>query len=292
MSSRGSRRLNWLFVSPATLFVILAMVFPIIYTVRLSFQSWSGSLNRAPRWVGFDNYSTLLADGRFLDATARTVLFTVGAVAVELILGLAIALLLERPFRGRGLARTVILLPLLATPVAIGLAWLLMLNPTVGPVNGLLTGIGLPAQPWLSSTSSVLPTLMLIDVWQWTPMMTLLCLAGLATLPTETYEAAAVDGADAWQRFRRITVPLLGPTMTAAVLLRSIDALKTFDIIYAMTGGGPVYKSETLNIYGYITGFEQFQFGRAAAIVVVFFLIVLVFAIALAKLNSRWGVAR
>jgi multiple sugar transport system permease protein len=286
------RRVHWLFASPATLFVALAMVFPIVYTVRLSFQSWSGSLNREPRWIGLDNYRYLLDDDRFLAATGRTIVFTVGAATVELVLGLAVALLLQRPFRGRALVRTVILLPLLATPVAIGLAWLLMLNPSVGVVNGLLGNLGIPPQPWLSSTSSALPTLMLIDVWQWTPMMTLLCLAGLATLPAETYEAAAVDGASAWQRFRSITLPLLGPTMTAAVLLRSIDALKTFDTIYAMTGGGPVYKSETLNIYGYITGFEQFQFGRASAIVVCFFLLVLLFSVVLAKLNTRWGVLR
>jgi len=286
------RRLKWLFVSPATLFVVLAMVFPIAYTVRLSFQSWSGSLTREPRWVGLDNYRYLLADDRFVDAMVRTIVFTAGAATAELALGLAIALLLRRPFLGRGLVRTVILLPLLATPVAIGMAWLLMLNPSVGAVNNLLDGLGIPPQPWLSSTRSALPTLMLIDVWQWTPMMTLLCLAGLATLPADTYEAAAVDGANAWQRFRSITVPLLGPTMTAAVLLRSIDALKTFDVIYAMTGGGPVYQSETLNIYGYLTGFEQFQFGRASAIVVCFFLLVLLFSIVLAKLNTRWGVLR
>ena len=293
-SGRFSRWANhnvrWLFIAPAALFVVVMMVFPIAYTVYLSFTKWSGSAKQGPQWIGTDNYGTLIfQDPRFQAAVVRTFEFTIGAVAVELVLGVAIALLLRDFFAGQNLVKTLILLPMVATPVAMGMAWLLMFEPTIGFANYFLSLLHLPAQKWLASQAQALPSLMLVDVWEWTPMIALIALAGLATIPSEPIEAAIVDGANSFQRFWHVTLPLLAPTLVAATLLRAIDALKTFDIIYTMTQGGPGFATETLNIYAYVQGFQYFQTGRASSLLVIFFAIVLGVSVLLAQIRNRWG---
>jgi len=174
--------------------------------------------------------------------------------------------------------------------VAIAMAWLLMFEPTVGLFNGILRSLNLPPQLWLGSKDQALPSLILVDVWQWMPMMALILLAGLSTLPEEPYEAARVDGANGWQRFIYLTLPLLVPTMVTAVLLRSIDALKTFDIIYTMTRGGPGFATETINIYAYVESFEYFRLGSASSLLVVFFAIVLGISLIFVQIRRRWGI--
>lgn len=281
-----------MFILPAIVFVLVMIVYPILYTVNLSLHEWSGSARQPPQPVGLLHYQTLLtADPRFGDAVIRTFEFTAIAVGVELLLGLGIALLVNGEFLGRGVVRAVILLPMVATPVAIAMAWLLMFEPTVGLFNGMLRSFGLPPQLWLGSATQALASLILVDVWQWTPMMALILLAGLTTLPEEPFEAARVDGASAWQRFWRLTLPLLLPTMISAVLLRSIDALKTFDIIYTMTRGGPGFATETINIYGYVQAFEYFRLGSASSLLVVFFAIVLGISLMFVQIRKRYGVA-
>jgi multiple sugar transport system permease protein len=153
--------------------------------------------------------------------------------------------------------------------------WLFMYEPSAGVINYVLRGARLPTPLWIAGPNSAIPALALVDVWQWTPMIVLISLAGLAGLPADAYEAADVDGANAWQTLWRITLPMLMPTVSVAALLRLIDALKTFDIIYAMTGGGPGFASETLNIYAYQQAFSYFSFGFASSVLVVFFAIVL-----------------
>jgi multiple sugar transport system permease protein len=293
ISNWANRQMKWLFILPAVAFVLVMMVFPIIYTVRLSFFEWSMSAIQPPVWVGLDNYTELFtADPRFTDAVVRTFAFTIGAVAVEMVLGLLIALLLNKPFRANNVVKTLILLPMVATPVAMGMAWLLMLEPTIGVVNAFLRMVGLPTQPWLASPQQALPSLMLVDIWEWTPMVALIALAGLASLPEEPIEAAVVDGASPFQRFWHVLLPLLAPTLIVAMLLRSIDALKTFDIIYTMTQGGPGFATETLNIYSYVQGFSYFQMGKASSLLVVFFAIVLGVSLMLSGVRNKWGVAR
>jgi len=292
LSTWANRHIKWLFILPAVLFVVLMMIFPIIYTVRLSFFQWSGNAQQAPTFVGGSNYSSLLGnDARFWPAVVRTLAFTAGAVALELVLGVGIALLLNGKYMGQGLVKTIILLPMVATPVAIAMAWLLILEPTIGFANVALRALGLGAQPWLASTDQALMSLVLVDVWQWTPLIILIVLAALATLPEEPFEAAVVDGANRWQRFWRLTLPLLSPALVTAVLLRSIDALKTFDIIYVMTRGGPGYATETLNIYTYVRSFEYFQFGQASSLLVIFFALILGMSLLLTQVRNRWGAA-
>ena len=269
------RHVRWLFPLPAILFIVLMMVFPIGYTIWNSFTGWSLSAGTPATFIGPRNYVQLFQDSRFQGAVMRTLYFTVLAVTIEVILGVAIALLLNRDFPGKRLINSVLLLPMMATPVAIAMVWLLMYEPTAGVINYVLRTNGLPAPLWIAGAGSVIPALALVDIWEWTPMVVLITLAGLAGLPQEPFEAAVVDGASPWQTLRHITLPLLAPTISVAALLRSIDALKTFDIIYAMTGGGPGFSSETLNIFAYNQAFSYFSFGYASSVLVVFFVIVL-----------------
>ncbi|MBN2469546.1 MAG: sugar ABC transporter permease [Anaerolineae bacterium] len=265
-----------LFIMPAVIFIIGMMIFPLIYNTYLSFHEWTGSLVSPPNPVGFENYVNLFTtDGRFYPAVGRTLLFTIVAVIFEMVFGIGIALLLRDAFPGQPVAKTLILLPMVATPVAVGMAWLLMLEPTVGIFNLILRQIGLTPQPWLGAREQALWVLIAVDVWQWTPMMALIALAGLLSLPEDPFEAALVDGANAIQRFAYVTLPLLVPTLLTALLLRSIEALKTFDIIYTMTRGGPGFATETLNTLAYLRSFEYFRLGQASALLVVFFAIVL-----------------
>lgn len=286
------RRLKWTMIAPAVVFIGLMVVFPLAYTAWLSLTDAFGAVNAETRFLGLTNYADALGDTRrFWPAVSRTAVFTVAAVALELVLGLALAMLLRRPFRGMRWMRTILMIPLLATPVAVGVVWLLILDPTVGIANALLGLVGIPPQPFLGSAAQSLPTLILIDVWQWTPMMTLLLLAGLTTLPEEPEEAALVDGATAWQRFRLVTLPMLGTTIATALVLRSVDALKTFDLIYATkgAGGGSSYEAETLNVYAYGITFDYSEYGLAAAVLVLFTVLIIGIVIVLRIRSERAG---
>ncbi|MEU6717429.1 sugar ABC transporter permease [Nonomuraea sp. NPDC046802] len=270
---QANRRLKWTMLTPALAFVGLMIIFPLLFTLNLSLTDAFGAVNAGHDYVGLRNFGDALTDSRrFWPAVGRTALFTVGAVLIETVLGLALAMLMRRPFLGSRWVRTVLIIPLLTTPVAVGILWLLILDPTNGIANHLLSSVGLPPQEFLGSVSQSLPVLMLIDVWQWTPMMTLLLLAGLSTLPEEPEEAAHVDGAGMWQRFRYVVLPMLGPTLATAVVLRAIDALKTFDILYATKGpgGGSDFEVETLNVYAYGLTFDYQEYGLASAALVLF----------------------
>ncbi|RAV20010.1 sugar ABC transporter permease [Paenibacillus contaminans] len=281
------RNLKWVYTLPAVLFVLLMMVFPIVYTLRISFFEWSMSATTPPKWVGIDNYIALFNDNRFWHAVRATFYFTFVALIFETVLGIAIAVLLNREFMGKNLVKTVFLLPMVATPVAMGLVWLLIYEPSIGVANTVLKSLGLKPLLWLASPSQVLPSLIVIDVWEWTPMISLIIMAGLSTLPNDPYEAADVDGASAWTKFTAITLPLLRPTIIVAAMLRLIDVLKTFDIIYATTQGGPNFASETLNLYGYVLGFQYFKLGMASSLLVIFFAIVMAFTLLMIWARKR-----
>ncbi|MEV4993429.1 carbohydrate ABC transporter permease [Streptomyces niveus] len=287
---QANRRLKWTMLAPALLFVGAMIIFPLVFTLNLSFTDAFGAVNAGKKSVGLSNFTDALGDTRrFWPAARRTVIFTIGAVALETVLGLALAMLMRKAFRGMRWVRTILIIPLLTTPVAIGILWLLILDPTNGIANHLLSSVGLPRQEFLGSVSQSLPTLMLIDVWQWTPMMTLLLLAGLTTLPQEPEEAALVDGASGWQRFRYVILPMLGPTLATALVLRAVDALKTFDILYATKGpgGGSDFEAETLNVYAYGLTFDYQEYGLAAAVLVLFTLFIIGVVVLLRRRAGR-----
>ena len=262
------------------------MIFPVLYTLFLSFTNWNLTSGMPMSFNGIGSYVRVLSEPRFLHAVGRTFSFTFFAVLIEGFLGVAIALILNRAFVGKSVAKLLLLLPLVATPVAVGIVFNLFYDPTIGLANFVLKSLGLPQGEWISNARTVIPSLILVDVWQWTPMITLIVLAGLAGISEEPVEAARVDGASEWQILRHVTIPMVMPVILTAVILRLIDALKTFDIIYAMTGGGPGYASETLNIMGFKYSFEYFRMGQSSVILVVLFLIVFLCSLGIMKLRS------
>lgn len=273
----ANRQRKWLLAIPAMVFTALMLLFPLGWTIYLSLTDASGSVRAAHQFIGLGNYWSVLTDTeRFWPAVGRTMYFTVVTIVAEMALGMVIALLLRRPFRGQALVRVAILMPLVATPVAVGMMWRLIFDPNIGIANTALGWLGIGPQPWLAGERTALPTTMAIDIWQWTPMVALILLAGLTSLPEELDEAAAIDGANAWQRFWQVTLPLLMPSVVVAGLLRGIDALKTFDILYATKGrgGGSYHEVETLNVYAYGLSFDYNEYGVASAVLILFFALI------------------
>lgn len=280
------RHARYVFPAPAVLVVGLIIVYPVFYTGWMSLQEWFASSLTPPKFIGFANYQQILTtDVRFREAFFRTLYFTLVAVSVETVLGVGMAVLFNREFWGRGLVRTLSILPMMATPTAISLVFVMMYHPTLGVMNYLLSVVGLPAWTWTYSSRTALYAIALVDVWEWTPLIMLIALAGLAALPKEPYESARIDGASAFQCFYLITLPLLRPTLVVAILFRAIDALKTFDIIFVMTQGGPSNASETINILLFNQGFSYFNMGYASAMAVTLFAIVLGFSVLLMKVR-------
>jgi multiple sugar transport system permease protein len=264
----------------------LVMGFPLLYLAYMSLHRWSMIGFEPPRFIGLHNFAALTDDDRFINSLYRTLLFTALGIASNIPAGLGIALLLDRRFFGQRLLRALLILPMVATPAAMGLVWVVMLDPTLGIIRYLFHLVGIATPPlFLADPNWVIPTLVLVDAWMWTPMVALISLAGLAALPLEPFEAARVDGASAWQRFRFITLPLLMPTLLVATMLRMMDLLKVIDIVYVMTGGGPGHASETINVYNYLVALSYDRIGYGAAVALVLFAIVLLCTLGLIRLR-------
>ena len=270
---RNYARRYWPFILPAGVAVFAVILFPWLFTLYMSVNDWhvGGGLS----FAGLANYARMLGDERFGLAVLRTLYFTALAVLLPMVLGVAAAVTFHREFPGRGLARTVFILPMMATPVAVALVWTMMFHPQLGVLNYLLTSLGLPPSEWVYASGTVIPTLVLVETWQWTPLVMLIVLGGLASLPQDPYEAADLDGASAWQVFRHVTLPLVWPFILSAAVIRGIDALKAFDLIFVISNGGPGTSSETLNILLYLQAFSFYDMGYASAVVVVFFALIL-----------------
>lgn len=284
------RNLKWIFTLPTLIFVILMVGFPIIYTLIVSFTSWRMSATSPMDFVGLKNYISVLGGGRFTDAIVRTFEYSAICLCVEMVAGMAIALFLNRDFWGKNIVKTAFLLPMVATPVAVGMIWKLMYDPSIGIFNYIIRSLGGTKIDFLGDGSIALFSLMIVDIWQWTPFVMLIILAGLTAIPSEPLEAAYVDGATKWQVLWKVQMPLLRPTIFTAVLLRLIDVLKTFDIMYSMTQGGPGFDTETMNILSFREAFEFMNFGTACCMLIVFFVIVMAIAAITIKVKSKMGV--
>ena len=278
-------RRYWIFAAPAAAIVALVILFPWAFTLYMSVHDWK--VTGATPFVGLANYTRMLQDDRFLSAIVRTLSFTTAAVIAPVLLGVWAAVCFAANFKFRGLARTIFIMPMMATPVAISLVWTMMFHPQLGVLNYLLTSVGLPPSTWVYDSATVIPTLVMVETWQWTPLVMLIVLGGIASLPQDPYEAARIDGASAWQMFRHITLPLAWPFIMVATVIRLIDALKTFDTIYVITLGGPGTSSETLNIMLYQTAFAYYDLGYGSAIVVVFFVLILLISLLLLRVRQR-----
>ncbi|HKE41629.1 MAG TPA: sugar ABC transporter permease [Casimicrobiaceae bacterium] len=273
------------FIVPALLVVGAVIIFPWLFTVWMSAFDWK--IGSVAHFIGLENYTKLATNQRFHEAIVHTLYFTVLAVVVPLVLGTAAALIFHRQFPLRGLLRSVFTMPMMATPVAVALVWTMMFHPQQGVLNYLLSLVGLPPSLWVYSPTLVIPSLVLVEIWHWTPLVMLIVLGGLAALPTEPYESARLDGASEWQLFRYITLPLLAPFLVVAAVIRTIDAVKAFDTIYVISQGGPGTASETINLYLYLQAFAFYNVGNASAVVVVFFAIILALALLLLYVRQR-----
>jgi len=244
--------------------VLLALsIYPLIYSVTISLQRDTSS---GAVW-GLGNFTRLFTDNFFWTAMAHTFVYAVAALTCEFLLGLGLALLLNAQIRGRGFFRASLLVPMMLPPVVVGVVWRLMLNPDFGAINGTLKWFGVSTESltWTASPRLAMLSVIAVDVWQWTPFVFLVLLAGLQAIPQEPYEAALIDGSSRWQTFRHVTLPLLKPAILIVLLLRTMDLLRVFDQIFILTEGGPGFATETISLYIYRTAFRFFDFGYAAA---------------------------
>lgn len=271
--------------APSVIFCVGMIAFPILYTIWISFQSTTST--GTMRFAGAGNYVRMVQDGQFWNGIWVTFYLYFLSLVLQLFFGTWLALLLFNAKRLPGVIRSLFISPFMMPPVVAGMMWIVILDPSLGVANYLLTSLGLPPSTWLASPWLVVPTLALIDTWQWTPYVALIVLGGLQSLPPGVYEAAEIDGAPRWKKLTRITLPLLLPTLVTATVLRSVDLLRFFDLIYITTQGGPADASLTLNIYGFRTGFEFFQLGYAGALMITLSTIVLGAVIVLNKLRHR-----
>ena len=273
---QADRRFASLLVSPSLIVILLVCVFPLAYGIVLSFYKYELALPAPLSFVGLQNYLKALNDPRFWHALMISAIMVVGGAAVQLSLGFGAALLVNENFRGRSAIVSLLLLPTTIAPVVVGFVFRMILDDRFGPLNYLLHLLGLPGVPWLSNPSAALAAIILANGWEWFPFVMLVILAGLQSVPQELTDAAMVDGASPWNVFWRVTLPILQPVVIVVFLIRAIEDLKLFDIIYVTTEGGPGIATQTMNMYAYQRGFTFFSIGYASALSYVQLIITLI----------------
>ena len=275
----------WPFVVPALVVVLGVIVFPWLFTIWMSLHEWK--VGAPTTFVGLFNYLRMPRDPRFVEAVGHTLVYTALSVILPLIFGTLAAVVFHQRFPLRGFLRGLFIMPMMATPVAIALVWTMMFHPQLGVLNYLLSLFGISPSLWVFHPATVIPSLVLVETWQWSPLVMLIVLGGLAAIPTEPYESALIDGASFGQMFRYITLPLITPFLFIAGMIRLIDALKSFDIIFAITQGGPGSASETINLYLYSVAFVYYDIGYGSAIALVFFVLIVVLAAVMLYMRQR-----
>lgn len=283
------RHIRWLFPTPAILVAGGLFIYPLIRLIYLSFNDWMLTTRQAPAFVGLANYiHAFTRDTHFWKSIWLTLYFAVGSLAGQFVIGFGLALAFNRKFRGEAVFRTLMLFPIIATPVAMSLVWSMLMNPMMGHLNYYLSLFGLGPSEWAASRSTVMPSLIMVEIWNWTPMTMLILLAGLKSLPQDPYEAAIMDGASKVQVFFKITLPLMQPYIFLVLLLRFVHGMKVFDKIYVIaSGGGPNRASETLNLMIYHEAFRALNFGYASALGMIMLVIILVVTIVLYRFRER-----
>lgn len=279
---------SWLFLTPTLIFLGVTALFPLLYSVYLSFFKMKLNLpGQTPAFVGAENYLRMFTDKLLLTSTLNTVFFAVVSVALELMLGLMVAMVTCSDKPWARVVTSVFMIPMIMAPVAIGTLWRMMLDASTGIINYLLSFIGVPAITWLSSPGTAMWSIVLVNVWQLTPWVTVICAAGLKALPGDCLQAALVDGATSRQVFRRIVLPLMKPVLVIVLMIRFVDAFKVFDTVYVMTGGGPGTATEMLPNYIYKQGLKYFDAGYAAALAIVFVLVMTLCCVFFLKWRKR-----
>jgi multiple sugar transport system permease protein len=284
-----SNGLGWALVTPAVCVLLLMTIFPALYLLWASFRRFNLMTPDNAPFIGLDNYRNIATNGDIRHSMLVTILFVVTAVGIELALGLLLALMLAPKSRSNAAAATLLILPMAVTPVVSALVWRELFNPNYGWVNYYLRQIGIMHEPiaWLSNPQTSWFTVISLDVWQWTPFVALILMAGLQGIPPEPREAAAVDGAEGWRLFWDVTFPLLRPFVAIAVLLRTLEAFKTFGTIRVLTGGGPGISTEIINLTIYRTALQDFSVGAAASLGIAFLVFLSILVPQLLRILAR-----
>jgi multiple sugar transport system permease protein len=284
---RGDKMVAMLLLAPALLYLIVMSIYPTIWSLWLAFHNYLVYQPDKASFAGFDNFTDLLDSEVFRQSFRVTLAFSAIAVSIECALGLAIAVLLDRKMRGANLLRTLLIVPVMISPVGMGLTFRYIFAPTYGLLTYLMRSVGLPTADWTVSTVWALPAVIFIDVWQWTPFVALILLSGMQSVSVEVTEAAELDGLSEWQKLWRIVMPLIRPVVMVVVLIRLIDSIRMFDLVFVVTRGGPGSSTEVLSVMSYVTGFSEGDMGSAAAIawvtVVLVNVLVAIFLRALSK---------
>ena len=285
------REASILFLVPAMVTLLGITVFPLLYELRLAFSSWELTISTESEFVGFQNFiDIVLNDNRFWSSMRVTAVLMVGGVAIQLGLGTGLAMLLNRLQAWRTPFVSLLLIPVMIAPVVAGFQFRMIYHDQLGPLNymfELLTFGKWRGFAWVADPNVALTAVMITDIWQWTPFLMLIVLAGLQSISPEYYEAARVDGATSWSTFRHITVPLLLPFVVIGILIRAMDCFKLFDIIYLVTGGGPGNVTETVSFYTYLQGFKFFSLGYTAALAFVQLIAIIIIAQVFLKFLKR-----
>jgi multiple sugar transport system permease protein len=287
----GARASPFLFLLPALLVVFAVLVFPIVFSLYVSTYDWPLSAGAGERhFVGLGNYANLTLEPEFWNSLRLQLGFIFVAIPLELVLGYGAALLLNREFFGARVVRTLLLLPVFFLPIISGMTWRFMLQPRYGPLNAFLIGLGIPEVTWLSNPTYAYAAVIIQDVWRMWPFMFMLLYAGLTNIPAELLEAADIDGARYWKKQRALIVPLLGPTILTALLLRIIDALRIFSEVYVMTEGGPGSATLLFSLFTNRVAFGYGKVGLASAMAILLLILSIVFAATLVRKNMSLDV--
>jgi multiple sugar transport system permease protein len=287
---RRDRMYFLILIGPPFLIIFLLTIVPFFYSLYLSMWKMNFAMPGADRFIWLGNFRYMLThDPYFWTIMRNTAVQVFGTVSLQVVIGLFLALLFSRATRGMNIARSLLMLPMMATPVVIGVIWRFMVNPDFGIVNYVLSLLHIPGPDWLGKPALAMTTIIAADVWLSTPFVTIIIIAGISSLPREPFEAATVDGASSWQSFVYVTLPLLAPVIWVAVMFRLIDAFKRFDSIYIMTAGGPGNSTETLNLYAYNNAFTNLDTGYGSALAMSLFLVIAVISVFTIRKVQRGG---
>jgi len=277
--SRSNERVGYLFILPSFVHLILFLVIPLVFSLYLSFTDWRGTNFYSAPFVGTANYEFMLGDRRWWNAMANSGYYTLLSVPLGMAVSLLIALVMNMKLRGVNLFRTLFFMPVISSWVAVSVIWITLLDPQAGLVNYVLQSLGLPTVNWLGDPASAMPSLVLITIWKGAGFNMVIWLAGLQAIPQEMYEAAAIDGANSWQSFWRITLPLLKPTTFFLAITGVIGSFQVFSSVYVITGGGPRGSTDVAVHRIYLRAFESFDMGYASALAWVLFAVIFAFTL-------------
>jgi len=275
MSIVKRKHIPLLMLLPVLVYLFVLTIVPLVYVWVLSFSEYDLSRSEEMAFVGLRNFYDCFQDVDFYNSLTVTLIYVASAVGIESVFGLGIALLLSKEFWGFTVFRSLIILPMMCTPVVAGIVWRYILSPEAGIANYFLSVLKIPPLVWLGDPNLAMVSVVFVDIWQWTPFVVMVLIAGILSLPKEPYEAAVIDGASNWQVFYYITLPLLKNVILITILLRVIDAFKIFDQIWVLTKGGPALRTEVLSIFIYRIGLRFFSMGSAAALSIVMLFIVI-----------------